>query len=838
MPDANPILEALNEPQRQAVLHRDGPLLVLAGPGSGKTRVITRRCAQLVRDGVRPRQILAITFTNKAADEMRRRVQALGVAGGMTVCTFHSLGVRLLREFGPRLNVQPGFSIYDEDDQRRLMKEAIQAAGVAAQSLRPDLARWIISDHKNHLRDPAAAEQSADRASDLLVARVYALYQQLLERNNAVDFDDLLMKVAVLLRTDSEAAERLGDRFRYLMIDEYQDTNHAQYEIARLLADRHGNLCATGDPDQSIYAWRGANIANILDFERDYPEATVVRLEQNYRSHGTILRVASQLIRHNERRKHKDLWTDNEAGAPVEVWEFAEDRDEAERIAKTIQALRGEGRDFGDFAIFYRVNAISRGLEESLRMRGIPYKIARGVEFYNRREIRDTLAYLRVLVNPADEIALLRIINTPARGIGKTTIDRLVEAAARRRRPLIDVLRSPEEFTALKSAAAGKVRRFAELIERLRPFGRLSVAEAINHVLELSGLERALREEDSETDGERLANVEELVTAATRYESEAPEPSLEDFLQRVSLTSDQDAVDPAAGVVMLMTLHAAKGLEFPVVFIAGVEQGVLPHERALRLENGGDDIEEERRLMFVGVTRAERRLFLTHVQERMIRGRRESRIASQFLHELPDDAVVSRHFGRPSDRRSAWGTQRHRDEWGDGLPAYDVHAGRPVDGEEDALSDDMDSMDDEFDQSGSRHTMPGGSSTGQDDLFAGDAGSSGGRTLNRSRRARRSAGGPGDVLDESGERVYSVDDPTGGRERVPTAESPSSPQRRTKSEYEHWTPGMLLEHAQYGVGRLVWVRPGGGRPRAAVRFAVYGEKIFILDYVTLRPVHQ
>ncbi len=636
----NPILADLNDPQRRAVTHRDGPLLVLAGPGSGKTRVITRRAAHLVQAGVPPRNILAITFTNKAAAEMKKRITALGVAGGMWVYTFHALGVRLLREFGPLGRVRPGFTIYDEADQKRVIKDALAICKVSPEMVRPEVVRARISDAKSRLQGPGDLIDGGGFFDERMIGRVYEAYEQLLEQRNAVDFDDLLMRVAIVLRDHSDVTERLNVRFRYVLIDEYQDTNHAQYLIANHLSRHHHNICATGDPDQSIYGWRGADLGNILDFERDYPDAVVVRLEQNYRSTGNILKTASKLIRCNRRRKHKELWTEQREGEPVGVWEFGDGYDEAEQIAATIVESHQHGRSYSDFAVMYRVNAISRGLEESLRHRGIPYKIARGLEFYNRKEIRDALAYLRVLVNPTDQVALVRIVNTPARGIGKTTLTRLVNAAEEAGQPLLELMRNAAGVSTLKPAAAARVRKFVDLLDQLRNFAQGSVADAVSNVLALSGLEADLRKERDEVGEDRLANVQELVTAATRYEEEIEEPSLEDFLQRVALTSDQDAVDESAGVVLLMTLHAAKGLEFPVVFVVGLEEGMLPHERSLQ----EGDIEEERRLCFVGITRARERLYLSHARQRLLRGALLPRCASQFLSELPDEAIVWESF--------------------------------------------------------------------------------------------------------------------------------------------------------------------------------------------------
>lgn len=655
-PASAAILADLNEPQRRAVTHGDGPLLVLAGPGSGKTRVITRRAAWLVQSGVPARNILAITFTNKAAGEMKSRIEALGVERGMWVYTFHALGARLLREFGPLGRVQPGFTIYDEADQLRCVREALAQCQVHEQLLRAESAAARISAAKNRLQGPRELAAHAQNSEARMLARVYAAYETLLEQRNAVDFDDLLMRVALVLRDHPELAEQLNVRFRYLLIDEYQDTNHAQYLIARLLSRHHRNICVTGDPDQSIYAWRGADIGNILDFERDYPDAAVVRLEQNYRSTGCILRVAEGLIGHNRRRRAKRLWTANPEGPPVRVWELEDDAGEAKRIADTITAMGRAGRKPGDIAVFYRINALSRGLEEALRDRGVPYRIARGVEFYNRKEVRDALAYLRVLVNPGDRLALERIINTPPRGIGKTSLERLGRAADESGRPLIEILHRAGEIPGLR-AAARKIEEFVALLDGLRPLAARPASEAVGEVLRLSGLEESLRAEREAGGEDRLANVQELVTAAKRYEETAEDRSLAGFLEHVSLVSDQDSVDDSAGTVKLMTLHTAKGLEFPVVFLVGLEHGLLPHQRSLE----AGDIEEERRLCFVGMTRAREELYLSCVRLRTLRGSPTPQSPSRFLRELPREAVVWEseppRAGRPEALRREDGTE-------------------------------------------------------------------------------------------------------------------------------------------------------------------------------------
>ncbi|MFH1748064.1 MAG: UvrD-helicase domain-containing protein [Planctomycetota bacterium] len=766
---SEPTLTALNEPQRQAVRHRDGPLLVLAGPGSGKTRVITRRAAHLVRSGVPARNILAITFTNKAADEMRRRIEALGVNRGMWIYTFHALGARLLREFGPLARVAPGFSIYDEADRLRVIKDAMATRGVSDILLKPDRIQAAISKAKNKLQTPEQYGERADFFDQQTIARVYDAYEQLLEQRNAVDFDDLLMRVAMVLRDHPDITERLNTRFRYVLIDEYQDTNHAQYLIARYLSQHHHNICATGDPDQSIYGWRGADIGNILEFERDYPDATIIRLEQNYRSTGNILRAASALIAGNRRRKHKELWTENQSGVPVTVWRFGEGFDEAEQIADTIRRLHTGQRQYSDIAIFYRVNALSRGLEEALRARGIPYKIARGLEFYNRKEIRDTLAYLRLLVNPADDVALRRIINTPARGIGKTSVQRLTAAAGQAGKPILEVIRTTD-LSWLKTAAR-KVRAFVELLDKIQAAPRDSVADIVSQTLTISGLEAAFAREHDEGGEDRLANVQELVSAAQRFEEEVDDATLTEFLQRVALVSDQDQVDESAGVVLLMTLHAAKGLEFPIVFMIGLEQGLLPHENALRESL---DVEEERRLCFVGITRAKEQLIMSHVRQRVIRGALLPRSASQFLRELDPAAMTTENYDR-----------------GTTAPRL-IRADHRSPDEQEADEDGFVPLDDHLSHEESN--------------------------LRRARRQRR----PVSPTDEEGMRII---------ETRPVSEPP-------ESQFADWQAGTLVRHARYGIGQIVWLKPGSGQTRAAIRFPNHGEKTFILERTPIEKLKR
>jgi len=682
IPPVNHLLENLNEPQQRAVLTTEGPLLVLAGAGSGKTRVITRRAAYIAATVASPEQVLAITFTNKAAGEMRERIEAVmretpglaraGVARGqswsrgrgMLVCTFHSLCARLLREFAHAVGLKPNFTILDESDRRSVLKDAIEACNLSADNWRPRTIEAVIGDAKNKLQTPAEFTEHAGDFTEKTIARVYEEYQSRLREQNAVDFDDLLTYVATMLRDVPSVTEELTERYHYLLVDEYQDTNHAQYLIATRLAGTRRNICCTGDPDQSIYGWRGADIHNILDFEADYPDAQTVRLEQNYRSTGAILSAASALIAHNQQRKDKALWTEHDFGAAVRVWECEDEHDEAARIANDIRQYCEEGGQAGDVAIFYRINAVTRVLEEALRATRVPYQIARGVEFYGRKEIKDILAYLKAIVNPADEISLFRAIGTPSRGVGKVTLKKLRDFARRNDIPIGQALEMSAQIDGLK-AAGKKLAPFAALIQRFRAMPTRPVQDIVDAVLKESGLEESLSAEGT-IDNDALDNAYELVSAAKQYDAEHPEGSLGEWLHQISLVTDVDSVQLAGGPVTLMTLHAAKGLEFPLVYVVGVEENLLPHARAVR--EGGDDVEEERRLAFVGMTRAMQRLTLTHARYRMVRGITERTIASRFLDELPQDEIDCQSFLPDRDRsRSHLGRSNRMSDDGDGV---------------------------------------------------------------------------------------------------------------------------------------------------------------------------
>jgi len=624
------IARQLTASQRKAVFHVEGPLLVIAGPGSGKTRVITYRIAALIDSGINPRNICAITFTNKAAEQMRQRAATLGASAGAHISTFHSLCVRILRRYANRSGISANFSIYDAADQKRCVKRAIVDCDLNTTNFSPARMLDAISTLKNKLLDADTFAQQADDYFSKVLAKIYLCYQHILKENNALDFDDLLMDAAVLLESCPDVCLQLSNHFKFLLIDEYQDTNHAQYRLAKALVSQHNNICATGDPDQSIYRWRGADIRNILAFEHDWPDAVVVKLEENFRSTPNILTVADNLIAQNENRKQKRLIPTREAAADVSVNAFEDETEEAAGVARQIKELIAADASTSDIAVFYRVNAQSRALEEALIKNRIPYQIVRGVEFYSRKEIRDILAYLKVIANPGDEIALLRIINTPARGIGKTTIDRIRDYAAKRGISAFEALKSVQKIATIGKNPAAKTAAFAKMMAGFRKKAAGKVAPLTEKIFADSGLEESLKAQGAEGEN-AIENINELISAAAEYDRQAEELSLVDFLQQISLFSDADVYDPACRRVPLMTLHTAKGLEFDNVFIVGVEDGLLPHERSSENE---DETEEERRLFFVGITRAKTNLCISYARYRKIRGMELRTVPSQFLFEL------------------------------------------------------------------------------------------------------------------------------------------------------------------------------------------------------------
>ncbi len=637
-------MNELTDSQQQAVDHKEGPLLVLAGPGSGKTRVITHRIARLVEVGVAPQQILAITFTNKAAREMVERVESLLPQAKPWVGTFHRFCARLLRRHARGVGLEPNYTILDTSDQRRLLKSVMAELDHDATHFPPQAIAARISRAKNGLQDPQSwAENSRTGIGDFqgrIMAEVYPAYQRALQRSNAVDFDDLLLHVATLLRENSELRRQLDEQYSYILVDEYQDTNLPQYNIIRALSQDFPNLCATGDPDQSIYAWRGAEIGNILRFEQDFPDAEIVRLEDNFRSTKEILRQADLLIAHNVHRKSKVLVTNNDDGPPVELLSFPDGVAEAEGIARQIRTLVEEtGRGWSEFAIFYRVNALSRSLERALQRHRIPFQVAAGVGFFERTEVKDIVAYLRLIANPADRTAFERVVNKPARGIGKVTLSRVIKWAAEQGTSLLEAAAAAENIPKLNKRAVKALHGFAQLINELSQNSNSPVAELMNKVLVQSRYTHGWEDDLSDQIEERRANVQELITAAEQYDAEQGQSaSLEGFLEDSSLVSDVDQLDDDSGSVTLMTLHAAKGLEYSVVFIVAVEENILPHERALQSEDSFD-LEEERRLLFVGMTRAKEQLYLTRTERRNYRGRSQSAIPSGFLQEMDLTAI-------------------------------------------------------------------------------------------------------------------------------------------------------------------------------------------------------
>ncbi len=650
-------LEKLNPEQREAVLHRDGPLLILAGAGSGKTRVITYRIAYLIGDGhAEPDQVLAVTFTNKAAEEMRERV--VGLIGndceGVWLSTFHALCARLLRREGPAIGLSRDFVIYDSSDQVAVVKQAEKELGIDDKLVPPRLALARISQAKNRMEGPESLRGNWNLREEQ-IAKIYERYLTALKDSNALDFDDLLLKTVELFEEAEHVREKYARKFKFVMVDEYQDTNRPQYLLIRRLAELHRNLAVVGDPDQSIYKWRGADLRNILDFEHDFPEATIVRLEQNYRSTQTILDAASTVIRQNRNRKDKRLWTDRKGGSRIAYFRGNDEIEEADFITKTLKQARSEDVD-ATMAVLYRTNAQSRAIEDSLMREGVAYKIIGGVRFYERKEIKDALAFMKLIINPHDDVSLRRVINVPARGIGKGLLDALQaidpNAIAADAPPLLAA--GLQEVTSARSLwaklvyavdeaklaprAVASLRAFRDMIVGLAASARQdSVSITLGKILDQTGYLNDLREENSEEANDRIENLMELVSAARDYESREAEASLGGFVDRLSLLSE---VDEESGnreaKVWLMTMHAAKGLEFPVVIIAGMEEGLFPHSRSSEDE---DEIEEERRLCYVGMTRAQSQLVLTSAARRRVFGEYQSTEPSRFLDEVPPELV-------------------------------------------------------------------------------------------------------------------------------------------------------------------------------------------------------
>lgn len=640
------IYDTLNEPQREAVLHTDGPLLILAGAGSGKTRVLTHRIAYLIDErGVNPWNILAITFTNKAAEEMRQRVDSLVSFGAESiwVSTFHSACVRILRRFIDRLGYDNRFTIYDTDDQKTLMKEVCRKVDIDTKVYKERNLLAAVSSAKNEMILPDEFELNAGGDfGQLKIAKVYREYEAQLKANNALDFDDLLVKTVQLLETQPDVLEYYQERFRYIMVDEYQDTNTVQFRLVRLLAGKYRNLCVVGDDDQSIYKFRGANIRNILDFEHEFPDAHVVRLEQNYRSTGNILNAANGVIRNNRNRKEKTLWTDNGEGEKIQLRQFDTAFDEAEYIAEDIKKEVQEGASYNDSAVLYRTNAQSRLFEEKFIAMNIPYIIVGGINFYARREIKDLLAYLKTVDNGQDDLAVRRIINVPKRGIGLTTINRIQESADERGIGFYEALLAPELIPGV-GRSVSKLDSFAALIEYFKgQTEKESITDLLREIIEKTRYVESLEAEDKVEAESRIENIDELVNKAAAYEEDCQdrgeEASLSGFLEEVALVADIDSLDEDQDYVVLMTLHSAKGLEFPHVYLAGMEDGLFPSYMTITSDDN-EDLEEERRLCYVGITRAEEKLTLTCARRRMVRGETQFNKMSRFIKEIPMELI-------------------------------------------------------------------------------------------------------------------------------------------------------------------------------------------------------
>ena len=639
------IYDSLNEEQKKGVFTTEGPVLLLAGAGSGKTRVLTHRAVYLIEElGVNPYHILAITFTNKAAGEMRERIDDMVGYGSenIWVSTFHSTCVRILRRFIDHIGFGPNFTIYDTEDQKTIMKDICKRLEIDTKMYKEKSFLAAISSAKDELISPEAyALRAQGDFRKMKEAAVYREYQQVLRKNNALDFDDLIVKTVELFQSDMEVLDYCQERFRYIMVDEYQDTNTAQFQLIKLLAGKYKNLCVVGDDDQSIYKFRGANIYNILNFEKEFPNAVTIKLEQNYRSTQNILNAANGVIANNVGRKAKRLWTENEEGEKIAFHQFETGFDEADYVAKDIRSKVREGMyHYGDCAVLYRTNAQSRLFEERFITASIPYKIVGGVNFYSRREIKDLLAYLKTIDNAMDDLAVRRIINVPKRGIGATTLSRVQDYADENSLTFYNALKMAEEIGTIGRASA-KIRPFVMLIQSMRsklPY--ISVSELLQEIIEETGYVRELEAENTEEAQQRIENIDELISKAVTYEESEEEPTLSGFLEEVALVADIDSVDETQDYVVLMTLHSAKGLEFPQVYLAGMEDGLFPGFGAICAENPTAEIEEERRLAYVGITRAKERLSISCARMRMIRGETQYNKVSRFVKEIPRELLA------------------------------------------------------------------------------------------------------------------------------------------------------------------------------------------------------
>jgi DNA helicase-2/ATP-dependent DNA helicase PcrA len=786
------LLAPLNPAQRAAVENIEGPLLIVAGPGSGKTRVITHRIAYMIARGVPSQKIVALTFTNKAADEMRKRLAVLAPNNFTWSGTFHRFCSRLLRVHAAMVGLQENFTIYDMTDTKKVIKQAIENTEVDIRHYSADSVGREISNVKNVAVTPEKFQPRNGNAMDNIVAQVYPEYQKLLQMANAVDFDDLLMHTVDLLTQNSELRKALDLRFEYMMVDEYQDTNIAQYQLIRLLNHTKQNLAVTGDPDQSIYGWRGANIRNILEFEKDFPDVSVVRLEQNYRSTKSILRVADQLIANNVRRKKKVLVTDNDEGQQVRLVAYPEPQDEAVDIADSITLAQQKGvRKFSDFAILYRTNYLSRTLEHALRSAGVPYQVVNGHEFYQRREIKDLIAYLHLINNDRDMVAFERVVNVPSRKIGKVTLSRLRNYARENNVTMMDAARNVDMIDTISAAPSSKLKQFTGMIDSLQQSATQEVETILRDVLVQTDYRQWLTLDGSEEAFERANNVDELVVAAQEFDAEHPEDGgLEKYLEQTALVSDTDVYESKSDYVTMMSLHAAKGLEFKKVFIIGLEDGILPHERSCADD---EQIEEERRLLFVGITRAEEELQLSRCLNRFRRGSYWPAIASRFLMELPRDEM---QVFEPRGQQHGMTDQQLQDtiakmsDWSSDLPVYTDN-----DDAEPSITTPTDPISPTAIQdSGSDVPKP------------------------KSQALAASV-------------VPSIADMMTGAQLE--AKQSDGTKRLDPDEY---SIGLDVEHVQYGVGTVVMLSGAGKKRTATVDFPDYGEKQFRVAFSNLRSV--
>ena len=773
------LLSDLNESQRAAVTQVDGPLLMLAGPGSGKTRVISHRVAYMIEQGVPSHTIVALTFTNKAAEEMRSRISRLVGSGNMWTGTFHRFCSRMLREYATLVGLSENFTIYDMSDSKKVVKQAIQNAEVDLQHHSVDTILNRISNLKN---SGVTAEQFVPTNGDFVGAiagRVYVEYQKLLQMANSVDFDDLILYCVDLLRHNPDLRETLDLKHQYMMVDEYQDTNQAQYQLVRLLNHNVQNLGVTGDPDQSIYGWRGANINNILEFENDYPTLNVVRLEQNYRSTKSILSVADQLIAFNKRRKPKSLLTDNDTGKSVRLVAYPTVQEEASDIADTITlAIQKGTRRPRDFAILYRTNRLSRSLEHAMRSAGVPYQVVKALEFYQRREVKDVIAYLHLINNPSDNVAFERVVNVPSRKIGKVTINRIRAYAIEKGIPMLRAARECGLITTISKGAATKVASFVALFDEITESAHDHVETIIKNVVHKTGYREWLTDDGSEEGHERASNVDELVVAAQEFDSEHPEDGgLERYLEQAALVADTDAWESDSDYVSLMSLHAAKGLEFPCVYIVGLEDGILPHERSIR---DPDQLEEERRLLFVGITRAKDELQLSRCLSRFRKGSLWPCIASSFLMELPRED----------------------------MQVFEPQTTQYIDTEVDDIPFDIDPW---------MHDGVGESE------FADDADA----------RGMEEEEAPPELLNESGSG-FSKDKLAQFPRLMTGADFAAKQETAIRNHPSMYKEGMSVEHEKYGEGTILEISGKNSKQTATVHFPGAGKKRFRLAFINLK----